>query len=763
MLLALMSGFIAAFLVPWLYHQQGERAVWWVALLPAALFVYFLGFIAPISQGDPLFFHYDWIPSLDISLDLRLDGLSLLFALLVSGIGTLVIVYTGSYLAGHPDQHKLVMYLCAFMGSMLGVVLTNNLMAMFVFWELTSITSYMLIGFYHEQEKSRKSALQGLFVTVGGGLALMAGIVLLGQIAGSYQFDQIISQGSQIQQHPYFLPMMLLILLGAFTKSAQIPFHFWLPNAMAAPTPVSSFLHSATMVKAGVYLLARLQPAMAGDTTWTLLLVVAGALTMLVGSVMAVTSTDLKRILAYTTIASLGTLILLIGIGGEAALVAAMVFLLAHALYKGALFMAAGTVDHETGTKDIRQLGGLRRAMPQTAIFMSLAALALAGIPPVLGFIAKESMLTGLLMSPWQNLLLLVGVISSICFVACAGLVAIKPFWGIEVATPKSPHEAPFAMRLGFSLLATLGLMFGLIPSLVSPLIDASASAVIGYSIDPISLSLWHGFNLPLLMSFLAFTLGYLLFKYWDKLAVKFSWAKALLNYGPEKGYEQFMEGLVSFSKWITAKLQNGYLSNYILTIFITTIVLVSYAIGSKVGWYGSLDFSGVEVYELLISGIIIAVVGYACITEQRLGAVAAIGALGFCMALIYVFFSAPDLAITQVLIETLTVILLVFVLFKLPRFQRLSSSDVRWRDALVAIIFGGMMTLLVMTVTHFAEPERISDYLIENSYVIAKGRNIVNVILVDYRALDTLGEIFVLALAAIGVTAMIKLDKDKP
>lgn len=763
MLLALMSGFIAAFLVPWLYHQQGERAVWWVALLPAALFVYFLGFIAPISQGDPLFFHYDWIPSLDISLDLRLDGLSLLFALLVSGIGTLVIVYTGSYLAGHPDQHKLVMYLCAFMGSMLGVVLTNNLMAMFVFWELTSITSYMLIGFYHEQEKSRKSALQGLFVTVGGGLALMAGIVLLGQIAGSYQFDQIISQGSQIQQHPYFLPMMLLILLGAFTKSAQVPFHFWLPNAMAAPTPVSSFLHSATMVKAGVYLLARLQPAMAGDTTWTLLLVVAGALTMLVGSVMAVTSTDLKRILAYTTIASLGTLILLIGIGGEAALVAAMVFLLAHALYKGALFMAAGTVDHETGTKDIRQLGGLRRAMPQTAIFMSLAALALAGIPPVLGFIAKESMLTGLLMSPWQNLLLLVGVISSICFVACAGLVAIKPFWGIEVATPKSPHEAPFAMRLGFSLLATLGLMFGLIPSLVSPLIDASASAVIGYSIDPISLSLWHGFNLPLLMSFLAFTLGYLLFKYWDKLAVKFSWAKALLNYGPEKGYEQFMEGLVSFSKWITAKLQNGYLSNYILTIFITTIVLVSYAIGSKVGWYGSLDFSGVEVYELLISGIIIAVVGYACITEQRLGAVAAIGALGFCMALIYVFFSAPDLAITQVLIETLTVILLVFVLFKLPRFQRLSSSDVRWRDALVAIIFGGMMTLLVMTVTHFAEPERISDYLIENSYVIAKGRNIVNVILVDYRALDTLGEIFVLALAAIGVTAMIKLDKDKP
>lgn len=762
MLLALMSGFIAAFLVPWLYRQLGERAVWWVALLPAVLFVYFLGFIAPIAQGNTLFFHYDWIPSLGISLDLRIDGLSLLFALLVSSIGTLVIIYTGSYLAGHSDQRKLVMYLCAFMGSMLGVVLTDNLMAMFVFWELTSITSYMLIGFYHEQEKSRKSALQGLFVTVGGGLALMAGILLLGQIAGSYQLEQILSQGSQIQQHPLFLPMMLLILVGAFTKSAQVPFHFWLPNAMAAPTPVSSFLHSATMVKAGVYLLARLQPVMAGDSTWTFLLVVAGALTMLVGSVMAVTSTDLKRILAYTTVASLGTLTLLIGIGGESALVAAMVFLLAHALYKGALFMAAGTIDHETGTKDIRQLGGLRRTMPQTAIFMSLAALALAGIPPVFGFIAKESMLTGLLTSPWQSSLLLIGVVSSICFVACAGLVVIKPFWGAEVATPKSPHEAPFVMRLGFSLLASLGLVFGLIPSLVSPLITSASSAVIGRPIESVSLSLWHGFNLPLLMSFLAFVLGYLFFKYWDKLAVKLSKVKSLFNYGPEKGYELLMDGLVSFSKWITSKLQNGYMSNYILTIFITTIVLVGYAISTKVGWYGSLDFSGVEVYELLISGLIITVVSYACITEQRLGAVAALGALGFSMALIYVFFSAPDLAITQVLIETLTVIMLVFVLFKLPRFQRLSSSDVRWRDAVVAIIFGGMMTLLVMTVTHFAEPERISDYLIENSYVIAKGRNIVNVILVDYRALDTLGEIFVLALAAIGVTAMIKLDKDK-
>lgn len=760
MLYALMSGFIFAFFVPWLYRQLGERAAWWVATLPALLFIYFLSFTSQIAGGEVLLFYYDWIPSLGISLDLRLDGLSLLFALLISGIGILVIIYAGSYLSGHRDQHKLVMFLCAFMGAMLGVVLSNNIMAMFVFWELTSITSYMLIGFNHEQEKSRKSALQGLFVTVGGGLALMAGVILLGQLAGSYQFDEILAQGANLQQQPLFTPMLLLILAGAFTKSAQTPFHFWLPNAMAAPTPVSSFLHSATMVKAGVYLLARLQPVMVGDMYWTVLLTSIGALTMFVGSLMAVTSTDLKRILAYTTVASLGTLTLLIGIGGESALTAAMVFLLAHALYKGALFMAAGTVDHETGTKDIRQLGGLKRSMPHTAFFMSLAALALAGVPPVLGFIAKESMLEGLLSSPWQSTLLLVGVISSICLVASAGLLVIKPFFGSQVVTPKAPHEAPWTMRIGFSLLASFGLIFGLIPSLIAPLITAATASVVGESVNPVSLSLWHGFNLPLLLSAIALSLGYLLFKHWDHLALKVSGMKPLLNYGPEKGYDIVMRGLVFFAKWTTGKVQNGYMSNYILTIFIFTIVLVGYVIATRVGWYGTLDFSDLEIYELLVAGIIVAVVGYACITEQRLGAVAAIGALGFCMALIYVFFSAPDLAITQILIETLTVILLVFVLFKLPRFQRLSSSDVRWRDAFVALVFGGMMTLLVMTVTQFAEPDRISDYLIENSYLIAKGRNIVNVILVDYRALDTLGEIFVLALAAIGVMAMIKLEK---
>lgn len=762
MLIAVLSGFLLAVFVPWLFRQFGEQTSKLLAVLPAALFIYFLTFLPAVTEQGPILISYDWVPALGISLDFWLDGLSLLFALLISGIGFFVIVYTGSYLAHKADQRKLLMYLMAFMGAMLGVVLSSNLMAMFVFWELTSITSYMLIGYYHEKESSRRSALQGLMVTVGGGLALLAGIIVLGNIAGTYEVREILAQGTELQSHPLFGTMMVLVLLGAFTKSAQFPFHFWLPNAMAAPTPVSSYLHSATMVKAGVYLMARLQPAMAGFEAWTIALTLFGSVTMLLGATLAVTSTDLKRILAYSTVMALGTLTMLIGIGTEASLLAAIVFLLGHALYKGALFMAAGTIDHETGTKDVRELGGLRKAMPYTAAFMSLAALALAGVPPLFGFIGKELMLEGVLSSPWAVILIFMALLTSIFIVACAGLLVIKPFWGNKTKTPKKVHEAPLGMRLGFSVLATVGLIFGLIPSLVNPLVTSAFDAISVETVEPVHLALWHGINIPLMISLSALGLGYLLFKKWDSLRPAAAKAKPMLDYGPERGYDIFMDNLVRFAKWSTMKLQNGYMANYILTIFITTIVLVGYTMITKVGFHWDLDFSDVTLKDIGLAILIVTVITYACVTPLRLGSVAAIGALGFAMALIYVFFSAPDLAITQVLIETLTVITLVLVLFKLPKFQKLSSSDVRWRDCFVALTFGAMMAVLLLTVTHFSMPGRISEYMIENSYTVAKGRNIVNVILVDYRALDTLGELFVLALAALGVTAMLRTKKDK-
>lgn len=772
MLVAILSGFILAFLVPQLSRAlnacaMGAKIGWCLSLLPAVLFGYFLTFWPAVTSGEVLYYHYSWIPSLDINLSLMLDGLSLMFALLITGIGTFIFIYAGQYLHGHKDMHKLLMYLLAFMAAMLGLVLSSNLIAMFVFWELTSFTSYLLIGFNHEQEKARKAALQGFFITVAGGLALMTGLILLGTIGGSFEISELLAQGASLQDNPLFLAMMGLILLGAFTKSAQTPFHFWLPNAMAAPTPVSAYLHSATMVKAGIYLMARLQPMMEGFEPWTLTLSLFGGVTMTLGAIMAVCSTDLKRILAYSTVMALGTLTMLIGIGTPHALEAAMVFLLAHALYKGALFMAAGTLDHVTGTKDVRDLAGLRKYMPYTAVFTTIAALSLAGIPPLFGFIAKELMFSGALSSAkLAGLLTALCLITAICIVAASALVAIKPFYGAYKITPKTPHEAHWSMRLGFTVLALLSLILGLVPSLISPLLQAASVAIQGSAQveagSKLDLALWHGFNLPLLLSAIALLCGAFLYRYWHNIREPLTKGIDFLAYGPERGYERMMKGLVWIAEKQTRILQNGYMTNYILTILVTTIALLTYVFWFEDAFVYSLSFAGVRFYEVVIALLMMVSAVYACVTSLRLGSVAALGVLGFVMAMVYVFFSAPDLAITQILVETLTVIMLVLVLFRLPRFQELSSRLVRVRDATVAGIFGVLVTMMLLTVYQTALPgERISDYLAANSYVLAHGRNIVNVILVDFRALDTLGEIFVLALAAIGVNAMIRFRKE--
>ncbi|MFD1008535.1 MULTISPECIES: putative monovalent cation/H+ antiporter subunit A [Oceanisphaera] len=759
MLVAILAGFILALLVPRLAPVMGDKIGWYLSALPAALFVYFLSFWPAVTAGETIHYSYRWIPSLDINLSLMVDGLSLMFALLITGIGTFIFIYAGRYLHGHQDIHKLLMYLLAFMAAMLGLVLSSNLIAMFVFWELTSFTSYLLIGFNHEQEKARKAALQGFFITVGGGLALMTGLILLGHIGGSFEMTELLAQGTSLQDNPLFLAMMGLILLGAFTKSAQTPFHFWLPNAMAAPTPVSAYLHSATMVKAGIYLMARLQPMMADFEPWTITLSLFGGVTMTLGAIMAVCSTDLKRILAFSTVMALGTLTMLIGIGTPHALEAAMVFLLAHALYKGALFMAAGTLDHVTGTKDVRDLSGLRKYMPHTTLFVTIAALSLAGIPPLFGFIAKELMFSAALTSAnLSGLLIVLSVITAISIVAASALVAIKPFYGAYSMTPKTPHEAPWSMRLGFSVLAVLSLLMGLAPSVVSPLLQAAITAISGGAEVELDLAVWHGINVPLLLSGLAMVCGWFLYRYWQQVREPLAKVVDPLVYGPERNYERMMDGLVWLAKTQTRILQNGYMANYILTILITTIALLAYVFWSEDAFVYSLSFADVSFYEVVIALLMLVAVVYACVTRLRLGSVAALGVLGFAMAMVYVFFSAPDLAITQILVETLTVIMLVLVLFRLPGFQDLASPLVRWRDAIVAGAFGVLVTMMLLTVNQISLPgEGITEYLVANSYVMAHGRNIVNVILVDFRALDTLGEIFVLALAAIGVNAMIR------
>ncbi len=767
MLIAVLSGFILAAFAPWLARSVGDKAGWMLSLLPAGLFVYFLGFIPAVIEDGALVIHYTWIPGLDISLNFLVDGLSLLFALLISGIGTFIIIYAGGYLHGHPHLPRFYAIMFGFMASMIGLVLSDNLITLFVFWELTSITSYLLIGFDHENKHARWCALQGLLVTVAGGLALLAGLVMIGLAAGSFELSEILADGDVLREYPLYTAMVLLVLAGCFTKSAQVPFHFWLPNAMAAPTPVSAFLHSATMVKAGVYLLARLNPGLGGTDLWLYGLGIVGALTMFTGSFMALRSTGIKAVLAYTTVMALGTLTMLIGIGTELAITAAMTFLLAHALYKASLFMLAGALDHETGTKDILEMGGLRRLMPITFVTACVAALSLAGLPPLFGFIAKELMFEASLQAPGIAFFATVlAVASAIMIVAMAAVFATRPFLGDLKKTPKHPHEAPLSMLIGPVTLAALGLLFGVaafIPA--AAIVGSSVAAVYGAPVE-VELYLWHGINLPLMLSILAVVAGVVLYRQWDRVLAMFERMTFIDRFGPERGYEHVMRGLDWIAAWQTGVLQNGYLRNYLTTIVLSTVVVTGWTFFFRADGAISLeDETGFTFYELGVAALVVMGAVVASVTSSRLGAVATLGMVGFGIALIYVLFSAPDLGITQIMVETLTVILLVLVLYRLPDFLNLSNPVVRMRDAAVAVSLGGLMTVLILAVNGVTVNDPISDQLVAWSVPEAHGRNIVNVILVDFRALDTLGEIFVVGLAAAGVYAMIRFraeDKQK-
>lgn len=756
MQLSVLVIYLLAALTPWLYSKHQARTANILALLPAGLTLWFASHIPLIASGGILVHEYAWIPGLDISLTMVLDGLSLMFALLICGIGTFILIYAGSYLQGHKDLPRFLVVLLSFMASMLGLVLADNLITLFVFWELTSITSYMLIGFKHESLEARKAALQGLIVTVGGGLALLAGLIMLAGASGSYSLQEIFNSSEVLSEHPLYVGMMICLLLGAFTKSAQFPFHFWLPNAMAAPTPVSAYLHSATMVKAGIYLMARLYPELGGTDFWINTLTSFGALTMLTGAFMAIRSTDLKKLLAYSTVMALGTLTLLLGLSTELAMMAFAAYLLAHSLYKGALFMLAGIVDHETGTRDVTQLGGLRKLMPVTAICTLIAAFSLAGLPPMFGFVAKELLLESLLAGPVGLLIILMVITSAIFVVVVAAVIALRPFFGRFVPQARTIHEAPKLMLAGPVVLTALSLFAGLLPGLTGQFITLPASmAVAGQPIDGY-LSLWHGINLPLLLSIVSLAAGYGLFRKWDTLRDSLRILNPIIERGPEAGYFRFMQGIVWVSEWQTRLLQNGSMRNYLRTIILTLVGVTGYALLWRYQVHWNWDVS-VYLHEIVLVLILVSAAAAVCITGSRLGAVATMGAVGFSVALIFILFSAPDLGITQILVETLTVILLVLVLFRLPGFSSTSTPAERGRDAFVAILTGTLMTLLIMITIDVQIFPSISDYMIENSQPLAYGRNIVNVILVDYRALDTLGEIFVLALAALGVYAMIK------
>ncbi len=757
--LALLAGFAGALLAPLAARRLGRWAGWVLAALPAGLTLYFASLVPQAAGGSPASLCINWVEALGVSFCLRADSLGLLMALLITGIGTLVVVYAGGYLKGDAGLGRLYAWILAFMASMLGVVLADNLLFLFVFWELTSFTSFMLIGFQHDDSEARAAALQALLVTGGGGLALLAGLVLLGMAGDTFQISELVSQSARIQASPLFMPALVLVLIGAFTKSAQFPFHFWLPNAMTAPTPVSAYLHSATMVKAGIYLLARLTPILAGGEAWTLAVGGVGAVTMLLGGGMALAQTDLKRMLAYATVSALGMLTLLIGMGTPHAMEAAVVLLVAHALYKGALFLVAGAVEHETGSRQIPQLGGLGRRMPWTAGAAGLAALSMAGLPPALGFIAKELVYESTLEVAWP---LVAAAAGALAFGVCvAGAVGLVPFWRTARPLERQPHEAPPSLTLGPVMLGGLGVLLGLLPGVFSArLAGPAAAAALGRPVS-LELALWHGVNPALLLSLATVAAG--LFLLWLLEPVRNILQGRLRPGGPERWYQAGLSALNVIATEQTRILQSGVLRRYLTIIVLSTVAAAGWALirGGGLQWPAQTALP--SFYEIGLALLIVVAALMAVVTPSRLGAVAAMGAAGYGVALIYLIFGAPDLAMTQFLIESLTVILFVLAFYHLPRFSQLTTRVERGRDIVISLAAGGLMTALVLSAVGVDYFPSISGYYVEVSDSLAHARNIVNAILIDFRGIDTLGEISVLAIAALGVYALLKMGRERP
>ncbi|GAB4436947.1 MAG: hypothetical protein Kow0031_18790 [Anaerolineae bacterium] len=556
--------------------------------------------------------------------------------------------------------------------------------------------------------------------------------------------------------------MLALVLLGAFTKSAQFPFHFWLPNAMAAPAPVSTYLHSATMVKAGIYLMARMSPALGGTDAWLYTVSIFGAITMLLAAHMAWQRTDLKQILAYSTVSALGILTMLLGLGSHIAVEAAMVFLAVHSMYKGGLFMVAGAVDHETGTRFINKLGGLRKAMPYTAAAAVLAGWSMAGFPPAFGFVGKELIYEATTETElWAVFFTVVAFLTNALTITAAALVVVPPFFGPPVETPKHPHEAPLSMLLGPGTLAVLGVLFGLFAGTVGEFLIGPAVGAILHHETEVHLALWHGFSMILVLSLVTIATG--LGVFWGRkvLLPLVAPANKISDVGPERWYFWSVDGMLAFGRWQTRLLQSGRLRNYLLIIVITTVIFGGYALFRYDTLVTNVIFRPVDVtiYELLLELLIVAGAIMVTLSRSRLAAVAALGVVGYGVALLFVLFGAPDLAMTQFSIETLSVILLVLVLYKLPRFITLTRSKIeRSIDVISALVGGAFMTLLVLLVTALPAQSRLAPYFAEVSYLEAHGHNVVNVILVDFRGFDTMGEITVLGIAAIGVYGLLKL-----
>ena len=729
------------------------------------VFFWLLLQLGSVSRPDPMYETLQWIPELGINLDFQLDGLSLVFGLLISGIGTLIFIFASDYMKKYDGKDRFHSFLFLFSGAMLGLVFAENLILMFIFWELTTVLSFLLISFFHEKSASRKAAFQSLFITGFGGLSLLGGIILLGSVVDSYSVKDWIEGSAEIRNSRLYLPGLIMILLGAFTKSAQFPFHFWLPGAMQAPGPVSAFLHSATMVKAGFYLLARINPVLGGTEEWIYIVSLAGVLTMLIGSYRAMTQKDIKAILAFTTINALGVLLLLMGIDTSLSIKAALLFLIVHAFYKAALFMIAGMIEKKTGTRDISRMGGLRKQMPVTFVVTILLALSMAGLPPMLGFLGKELIYEAKMQLPGMAVVVLVlGVVSNILMVTVSTLFVYRIFAGKPGDMPHPANEKSPLLLAGPVILALASLFFGLFPvTLGKTLIESAMSSVL-LEIIPVKLKIWHGFNEVFFLSLFTILAGasfsLLLIQRRKILSAWGSFNEKVFVVDLSDVFENMISGFVSFSAKKTHFMQHGYHRLYILTIFLFASVVIWFQIIYTWGWKPNVSFSLQPFYISALVAIIIAAIIYSTISRSRIATIVALGVIGYGLSLIYLYYSAVDLAITQILVETLIVVMFVIVLQRLPKFARLSSRRTKIRDLVVALLFGSVMTVVALKAIQVEFNLPISSYFLEKSYLEAFGKNVVNVILVDFRALDTMGEVIVLSIAAIGVSMLFTLKK---
>ena len=755
--------------LPWLalpllwLSRRGPRdlAPWIAAAADAAGLALLLQFAPRVFAGEVIAWRVDWVQSIGLALSFRLDGLAFLFALLILLIGLLIVLYARYYLSEEARLDRFFFLLMLFTGAMLGIVLSGNLLLMFVFWELTSVSSFLLIGSKSTHMEAREGARVALAVTGGGGLALLAGVLLLGHVAGSFELDAVLASGETVKQSALYLPILARVLAGAFTKPAQFPFHFWLQGAMAAPTPVSAYLHSATMVKAGIFLLARLYPVLAGPDAWFFTLTVVGVVTFTFGAYQAIFRHDLKSLLAYSTVSHLGLIVLLLGIGTPLGAVAALFHIINHATFKASLFMAAGIIDHETGTRDMRRINGLWRFMPYTGLLAAVAAAAMAGVPLVNGFLSKEMFFGEALTldrgGGLQWILPLIAVLGGVFSVAYS-LRFIHDVFFLDrpLDIEKTPHEPPVWMRIPVEVLVAVCLLVGVLPSLtVHALLESSVAAMLAGPAPAFSLKLWHGVNIPLLMSGVALGGGVLLYY--------------LLQYGLElhthvqsrqvakRIFDRAIVALSAAAARLTARTYAGGLTSGVLALILAASFAGLFPFLRGKGAIGALATTPLEPMALVVFALMcVSALGTVFVHRQRLTAVIVVSVVGLTVALAFVYFSAPDLALTQISVEVVTILLLLLALYYLPQEAPPERAVNRaLRDFFLGCLAGGgvgWLTWAMLTRAH----DPISGYFIANSVPQGGGTNVVNVILVDFRGFDTYGEITVIGIAALGITAML-------